>query len=711
MQSVDAGCDSTTMEIEVFGVRGVLQSHRGPTPAVLETHGYRRDDNGLVPVDEHRVYELIGERKAAKAIKDFAAADRAREALRAMAVDVFDSSRIWRVRGGTREFNAGLLQLAHSKQLSKCRAAFEAGASLTDDYSHAIVIDAHAACGDAQGARAALVAMRAAGYSPGPSEYAAALGAGDLPTARQLLGEAERELGGSSGDGSGQTKRLGLLANAFLRVCVAGGGVDDAVALVHRLGRGAWAAAASPEASTFEYVGLLCAQALQLDDACAFAARALGAACRGRPSAHAAARVHVAAARGAALAGDWARCKAEVATARELLARADDEGGGGGGGGGGDERRGARVFRQHQKEEAENELLDLERMAAAAPPAALPLLLRRLLPLPLPADTADAAATVEAELESACGLRAWRARLEQSSEGAGEAEAAAVRASLGRVLGSRAGGPLDFAALFEETATPRPRKGGEAKRSKREAKEGGASSSAPSEYWLELGCGGGEWVAAQAEAAPSGVRWLALELRRDRAHATAARLALAGRRNAATLSAAAADALERWVPPGSIARLFCNHPEPPQQHAVGGGAAFKQQQQQQQQPQPEAAHMLDTRLFDAAAAALRPGGTFTIVTDNAWFADLLLDSLAAHGAWAAVPGALEAATAAAAAAQGGASRTLRRSAGGLQLIAAPPGEWCGHVVSSSSYFDRLWRRGASPHCAVAERYVLHCVLR
>ena len=80
-------------------------------------------------------------------------------------------------------------------------------------------------------------------------------------------------------------------------------------------------------------------------------------------------------------------------------------------------------------------------------------------------------------------------------------------------------------------------------------------------------------------------------------------------------------------------RLYCNHPEPPQQHAVGGGGAPRQQQQQQQQQQqPEAAHMLDRRLFDAAAAVLRPGGTFTIVTDNAWYADLLLDSMAAHGA-------------------------------------------------------------------------------
>ena len=36
-------------------------------------------------------------------------------------------------------------------------------------------------------------------------------------------------------------------------------------------------------------------------------------------------------------------------------------------------------------------------------------------------------------------------------------------------------------------------------------------------YRLELGCGAGEWLSAQAGAAPH-VRWLALELRRDRAY-------------------------------------------------------------------------------------------------------------------------------------------------------------------------------------------------
>ena len=45
--------------------------------------------------------------------------------------------------------------------------------------------------------------------------------------------------------------------------------------------------------------------------------------------------------------------------------------------------------------------------------------------------------------------------------------------------------------------------------------EGTAGSSVP--FRLELGCGAGEWLSAQAGAAPH-IRWLALELRRDRAY-------------------------------------------------------------------------------------------------------------------------------------------------------------------------------------------------
>ncbi len=48
-----------------------------------------------------------------------------------------------------------------------------------------------------------------------------------------------------------------------------------------------------------------------------------------------------------------------------------------------------------------------------------------------------------------------------------------------------------------------------------------------------------------------------------------------------------------------------------------------------------------------------------------------------------------------------------RAAGGIELVAAPPGPWCGWRAESSSYFDRLWRTGISAHSAAHERFVLH----
>ena len=239
------------------------------------------------------------------------------------------------------------------------------------------------------------------------------------------------------------------------------------------------------------------------------------------------------------------------------------------------------------------------------------------------------------------------------------------------------------------------------RRRAREAEEGtaGGPAAAPPPARLELGCGAGEWVAAQAAAEPD-VRWLALELRRDRAHATASRLALGRLANAAVLAGDATAALRRWLPRGSLEAIFVNHPAPPQQAppaADGGGGPAAA---------PEAEHMLDAALLDAAAAALRPArgagprggaGTLTIVSDNAWYAGLLLDALARHGSYAQAPYA--------APTPAGARRV--RAAGGIELVAAPPGPWCGWRAESSSYFDRLWRTGISAHSAAHERFVLH----
>lgn len=68
-------------------------------------------------------------------------------------------------------------------------------------------------------------------------------------------------------------------------------------------------------------------------------------------------------------------------------------------------------------------------------------------------------------------------------------------------------------------------------------------------------------------------RWLGCELMARRGHATGARLALAGRRNAALLVGDAALALERWLPPACLDAVYVNHPEPPQQSSAGSGGS------------------------------------------------------------------------------------------------------------------------------------------
>ena len=56
-------------------------------------HDYRRDDDGSAQVDERRVNELLADRLAAKRARDFDTADRIRDELRNMNVQVFDQVR------------------------------------------------------------------------------------------------------------------------------------------------------------------------------------------------------------------------------------------------------------------------------------------------------------------------------------------------------------------------------------------------------------------------------------------------------------------------------------------------------------------------------------------------------------------------------------------------------------------------------------------
>ena len=149
-------------------------------------------------------------------------------------------------------------------------------AGSTDAWSHAILINAHATCGDGEGALAALDAMRAAGERPCVMSYTAALkapcGNGQLDVARRLLHEMERDFAAVAKRG-GNARMVDFTpnnvpANTFFRGCLVAGGIAEARALLSRLGdaKTVWASV-RPDVPSLEYVGTLCAQALLFDEA------------------------------------------------------------------------------------------------------------------------------------------------------------------------------------------------------------------------------------------------------------------------------------------------------------------------------------------------------------------------------------------------------------------------------------------------------------
>ena len=611
----------------------------------------------------------------------------------------------------------------------------------------------HAVAGD--GALHAARQMRVAGYRPCVMSYTAALKApctcGDIVAARQLLREMEADFGAAANEtatpaaaplskkqkkkkaraaadeerdaaGSSSSNNTDWIpnvrtANTFVRGCLVSGAVDDAVALLARLGSdGVWSSV-EPDASTLEYVGTLCAQALRLDEATRLAERLADLKGVGG-SAHAAARVRVAACRGALLCGKLKRCVSEASAARALLKSDNGEemamGGDAEEGGGGGGAAGRALFRQHQKAEALGELKRLEKLAngsgssgagSSKVKSVMPLLLKRTLPLPSGDSNGGgddirsmAAGSVLQELSCGFGLDAWSQQLNERSDGTGDAKVKALRKRLKRVLSD---GSIDLDTLFDVKGQG----GGEAEEGDDEQPLSSASGCR-----LELGCGSGEWLAAQAEAAPD-VRWIANELRRDRAHHTIARIALSRLRNAAVLACDATAALERWIPPGSLDAIYVNFPEPPQQAPTsaseGGGSGMVEHTS-------EGSHMCDERMLNAASVALSPGGTLTIVSDNAWYAELLFEMVNEHGDFEGAASKKDAE------AEGlGGPVTIVRAApmsksnqvrGGksVTLLSAKPGAWCRHASSSaSSYFDRMWQTGLSKHSAKEARYVLH----
>jgi tRNA G46 methylase TrmB len=191
---------------------------------------------------------------------------------------------------------------------------------------------------------------------------------------------------------------------------------------------------------------------------------------------------------------------------------------------------------------------------------------------------------------------------------------------------------------------------------------------------LEIGCGAGEWVAAQAAAERGVANWGALELRQDRAFATWCRAALATPTELSNLAVLRGDAhriVESHLQPRSVNSVFINHPEPPER--TGG------------ESESQGSHLLTSAFFMCLHRVLKVQPktsvepSLVIATDNLKYGRTLLQSLAKlSGPRGALFAPLEV------------DYDVQEQCGKFCLFRGTPGDDCGWVVEASSYFDRFW---------------------
>jgi pentatricopeptide repeat protein len=217
---------------------------------------------------------------------------------------------------------------------------------------------------------------------------------------------------------------------------------------------------------------------------------------------------------------------------------------------------------------------------------------------------------------------------------------------------------------------------------------------------LEICSGAGEWAHAQAKADVGKANWLTLEMRHDRVYQTFARTLFEsasasasastsyssssssmGLANLATLGGDAMRVVPDHIAPNSIACVCVNHPEPPQQTG-SFGMDYKSQGK----------HLLTDDFFDEIGRVIKLGGFLTVMTDNLWYAKLLLRQVSAASG-------LMTSKALVSIASCGADVVERSS--GVVLFKGTPDSVHGHMAEASSYFDRLWKRNQQP-----ERYFL-----
>jgi len=616
--------------------------------------------------------------------------------------------------------NELISQFAQRKQLREAKDKYHEALrrDIANHHTYSCTMNAHVRCGDIQGAATVFKDSRKAGFPLDVVSCTTMIkgycSEGDLSSALNLIDEME----------SANPPVLPNIrtVNTYLRGCVTTGAVDPAIKMLDRL----LGLKITPDSSTFDYVLTLLGQGLQLRRSLDIISKSANRNCIS-------VQQHLSVARAAALLGSWETCVGSLNKADTMLIKEADAAGGdsktlaGGSNTGGkrsknemaEERaKSLEAFVEHRAEELKREAAMLRNYCAkySAEGKMATRLLRyyqKLFAFDVASPTTNqtnplhctacqktfAKDTVyQAHLSGKKHIGAVAGMKNAEAKKIPEALASALVSGYGieeclwQVCQEEGAGEKDVLRRAREV----PQKLSDVTARFKEQVNVEGHMMLPTIFdkperpiKLEICSGSGEWAVEQAKSDPES-NWVTLEYRADRVYQTFTRMVMQRCDNLSVMAGDANRVLPERLQATSVKHVFINHPQPPQQRGNDPSVAHTQ-----------GAHLLTQEFFKNIHRILCSEGRLTLVTDNLWYGQLLLQ-IVAHlhreekgdektKYFGSVPLDISASS----------GRRVQEQCSGFKLYVGAPGLECGHIVSASSYFDRLWAKEK-----VTERYFL-----
>ncbi|OQR82167.1 hypothetical protein THRCLA_11094 [Thraustotheca clavata] len=536
----------------------------------------------------------------------------------------------------TVKLNKEIAQYASRKQYQEANEVYERARSkkLANSYTYVNMMNVCVRCGDLNQAFHVFTEMKNAKIEPDVVAYTTLLkglcGEGKLTEALKYVKEME-------------IKRVPLnirTVNTILRGCILVGAIAEAEKIFDDLTK--WKVL--PDASTWEYMISLCSRNLQLKKAMTLFGKgllALGKDVAENPN------ILLSIARGATLLGDWTNAQKYMAMTKNCLnildAQKDNlalsaesssttttEGGKRGWGSQSDTRQESlMVFLKHRREEVRRELTLIQSYYDAVKDADENLCstlfdsYKRVFLIPIVQSTS--------ELQNALGN--------------GVLDTMGLRAVLKKYDAEKIESVVSkFESRLRENVIRMNKVFG--KKNKKPVK-------------LEVCSGAGEWIVSQAKK--DDANWVALEIRHDRTYQIFTQAVFEQVDNLCIIGGDATKVIPNHLTAELVDFMFINFPEPPQQ--TGGDSS-------------QAKHLLTKEFFGDCVRLLKPKGRLTIVTDNKWYAQMLLKIISQVNG---IKGVILS--------NGNVVETMASS---FHLYLGDPPKECGVAdTKSSSYFDRL----------------------